>query len=97
MSPGFFCRRVPTAANSGFGGVRLTPYGREAMDALREASPRAERVSVEQLAALYGKLNADRPRAAFDLPPAGVPRNRCLPLETLSALIDNEGWRHGYT
>jgi hypothetical protein len=68
-----------TAAKSGLGVVRLTPRGREALDALPEAGPRAEQLSVERLAALYGKLNADRPQAAFNLPTAGVSRNPCLP------------------
>jgi hypothetical protein len=71
--------RVLAVANSGFGAVRLAPYGREAMDALPEAGLRAEQLSVERLAELYGKLSADCPRAAFDLPPAGIRRNRCLP------------------
>jgi 16S rRNA (adenine1518-N6/adenine1519-N6)-dimethyltransferase len=48
-------------------------YGREALDALPEAGLRAEQLSLERLAELYGKLNADRPRAAFDLPTAGIP------------------------
>jgi hypothetical protein len=84
MSPGFSYRRVSTAAKSGFGVVRLAPHCREALDALPEAGLRAERLSLERLAELYGKLNADRPPGCFR-PAAG--RHTLKPLAPLWRLF----------